>query len=564
METVPFVYKFCVADYYVIGAYLLLLCSVGFLVKRLCRNSKDYLIGGNKIPWWLCGGSIFMMSFSAWTFTGAAGFAYDYGVLIIAIFYFNVIAFLLGGRFLAHRVRQTRLYTFGQIIYERFGRAGEQFFVWIQIPKMLFGGAIWLLGLAVFVAVAFGIPMPLTILVTGGVILLYTTLSGSWAVMTSDFLQTIILLALTVTISILTLLKVGGFGGLVEGMDPGHLRLFSEKHSWMWVVAYFAQIMIIFNSVIGANRFLAVRDGKDARKAAYLAAGLFLLGPVIWFIPPLAASFLFPDIGTLLPALKHPSDGAYVLMGLHVLPAGLAGLLVMAIFAATLSSLDSAINANAGILAMNVYKPLFRPGASDREMFLASRVFNVLCGVTVIASAYALSKQEGMNLFDLMLLLSAGISLPLAVPCVLLFFFRKTPKWTAVAAVAFGGIYSVIGLRSEWDLFTRVMGILAIGIVTFSVSRLFWNRCSAGTHAAVNAFYTKMETPVSEEEVTGSENVSHLLLVGSILMMVAAGLFIAAFFPNPLSGRLIIGAVSFSILVIGGLLYRIGGRSAAG
>jgi hypothetical protein len=62
----------------------------------------------------------------------------------------------------------------------------------------------------------------------------------------------------------------------------------------------------------------------------------------------------------------------------------------------------------------------------------------------------------------------------------------------------------------------------------------------------------------------GSENVSHLLLVGSILMMVGAGLFIAALFPNPLEGRMIIGAVSFSILAIGGLLHRIGGRSAAG
>lgn len=557
--TEPFVYQFAPADYYVIGAYLLLLLSMGFVVKKLCNNSKEFLIGGNKIPWWLAGGSIFMMSFSAWTFTGAAGFAYEYGVLIILLFYFSGLGLLAGALFFAHRVRQTRWLTFGQIMHERFGRLGEQFYVWVQIPKMLFGGAIWLLGLAVFVSVAFGVPMPITIVVTGGIILLYSTLSGTWAVMTTDFLQAIVLMVLTVAIAILTLLEVGGVTSLLNQMEPSRLTLTSDDHSVMWIIAYFAQIMVIFNSIMGANRYLAVRDGASARKAALLASFLFFIGPLIWFAPPFAASFMFPDIGNLLPELTHPADGAYVLMGLHVLPVGLAGLLVMVIFAATLSCMDSAITMNAGILSMNVYKPLFRPEASEREMFIATRVFNFICGVVVILSAYGLSKQQGLNLFDLLLLLSAGVSLPLAVPCVLVYIFRRTPRWAAVVAVIASGMFSFVGVRAGWDLPPRVFGILFICIFVFTIAGLFWERTTEEARSSIRKFYRKMETPVDvEKEVSGSEEVRHLFVVGSLLMLIGFGLSGILFFPGTVGHRWVIASVVAGIFLIGFTLYRIG------
>lgn len=563
MPPEAYTYQFAPADYYVIIAYILLISSLGLILKKLCNSSKDYLIGGNKIPWWLAGTSVFMMSFSAWTFTGAAGFAYEHGILIILLFYFNVFAYLFAGRFLAARIRQTRNVTFGQIIRERFGRLGEQFFVWVQVPTMLFSGAIWLLGLAVFVAVAFGVPMQVTILITGAVILIYSTLSGSWAVMTSDFLQSVVLMALSLIIAVLTLIDVGGIGGLIEKLEPSQLQITSPTHNWVWILAFGVQISIIFNSVLGANRYLAVRDGNNARKAAYLAAFLFLLGPVIWFIPPLAASFMFPDIGAMLPDLTHPNDGAYVLMGLHMLPSGLAGLLVMVIFAATLSSMDTSINVNAGILTMNVYKPFFRPEATDRELFIASRCFNVICGVTVTFSAYLLSLQDQMNLFDLMLLMSSAVALPLAVPCVLLFVFRKTARWAAVASVIASGAFSFYGVQAEWHLFPRVFGIVGIATAIFLIAGYGWKYCNATIKAQVEAFYTKLERPVDASvEVEGGEDVSHLYLVGKLAMLISGGLLGLLLFPNPLEARIIILATAVLIGLAGFTMYVAGTHAA--
>lgn len=324
----------------------------------------------------------------------------------------------------------------------------------------------------------------------------------------------------------------------------------------MWVVAYFSQTLIIFNSILGANRYLAVRDGRCAQKAANLAAALFLVGPVIWFIPPLAASFVFPDIDAMLPALQHANYGANVLMALHMLPAGLAGLLVMAIFAATLFSMHNTINVNAGILSMNVYKPLFRPHTSERELFIASRVFNVLSRVAVVCGAYTLSKHNGMNLFDLMLLMLTGIGLPLAVPCLLLFIFRQTPPWTAVASVAAAGIYSFYAVRADLHLSRRVFGI---------IGRLLWKSTAAGQREKIEKFYRRMETPVdATKEIVGSEDVRHLSLVGLLAMLVGAGLLLAAVFPNPLGARIIIALTALMIFSVGFTMHWIGGPPKSG
>ncbi len=560
------VYSFVAADYFVIFGYLLLLPSVGFLMKRLCGGSRDFLIGGNKIPWWLAGASIFMMSFSAWTFTGAAGFAYQHGILIVVIFYLNVISYLVAGWLVAGRVRQTRVVTYGQIIYERFGRFGEQFFIWLQFPKMLFGGAIWLLGLSIFVAVAFGVPMEVTIFVTGAVILIYSTLSGSWAVMTTDFVQSIVLLVLSAVIAVLTLLHpdVGGIGGLFGQMPEGHVRVVSVEHGWLWILAYFLQMGVLLNSVIGANKFLAVRNGACARKATWLAAAMFVVGPLVWFIPPFAATFLFPDIDAILSGLNHPRDGSYVLMGLHLLPPGLVGLMVMVIFAATLSSMDTAINVNAGILSMNVYKPFLRPEASESELLVASRIFNVICGLIVILTAYLLSQLESLNLFDLMLIMLSVLGLPMAVPCVLLYFYRRTPRWPAAVSVLLGGGFGLVGSLSGWSLEIRIFGILLINILVFSIARLFWSRVEPSEQSAIKRFYDKMETPVDTAvEVIGSEDTRQLLLVGTLTLIIGAGLVCLLFFPNGGRERVIIALTAAIILGIGWILRMVGQRSRA-
>jgi len=563
MKIEEYVYQFAAADYYVIGAYLLMLVSIGFILKKLCGGVNDYFVGGNKIPWWLAGAGCFMASFSAWTFTGAAGFAYQHGILIVLLFYFNVVSFWFAGSFIAAKCRQSRRVTPAQIIFDRFGRLGEQFFLWIQVPNMLFGGAIWMMGLATFLSVAFGVPMQLTIIVSSAVVLIYSTLSGSWAVMTSAFLQSLVLMALSVVVAVLTLIKIGGFQGLVTQVDPSKFVLFKGEHTGVWALAYFSQIFMIFNSAVGSTRFLSVRDGKNARKAAHFASILFLIGPLVWFLPPIASSHFFPNLGEILPALKHPQDAAYVMMGLNVLPHGLAGLMIMVIFAATLSSMDAAINQNAGIITLNIYKPLFRPHADEKELFIVSRVANVLCCAGVTMGALFLAKQEEFALFDLMLILSSVIGLPLAIPFVLMYWAKRTPRWAAVVSVVCGALYSYIAFINNWSLGARVFGILGIGTGSFFLSGfLFWKRTPEKIKNDIAEFYERINRPVDTVlEKVGSEDIGQLKLVGMMAMFIAVSLLVVVFFPNTLKARLIVAAAAAAIFLVGWLMNLAGRRS---
>ncbi len=562
MESARYIHQFTAADYYVIGAYLLMLVSVGFIVKKLCGNVKDYFIGGNKIPWWLAAGSCFMMSFSAWTFTGAAGFAYNNGIRICMMFYYNIAGYIFMGLFLAAKCRQTRQITFPQIIYQRFGRLGEQVFLWIQVPNMMFCGAIWLVGLATFISAAFGVPIMATILVTGTVILIYSTISGSWAVMTTDFLQSIILMTLTVVVFVLTLGKIGGIEGFMSKVDPSKLQLFNEEHSGFWQLAYFAQTFMVFTSVLNAPRYLAVGDGKSARKVAFLTGGLFLIGPIMWFVPPIAASYFFPNIAETFPHLQHPQDAAYVLMGLNVLPNGLAGLLLMVVFAATLSSMDSGVNQNAAIITLNLYKPLFRPNASEREMFIASRVFNLVCGLLIMTAAIFLSMQKEMALFDLLFFLTATMVLPIMIPCFMIYWNIKTPLWSATVVLLLGLAYSIITYVTDCSFPVRVFGTMIVGFGSYFLCTLFWKYASAPDKRKVEDFYTTINTPIDKEkENIGKENVSHLFVVGTLTMIIGAGLFVVVFFPNDLRGRMIITATSVAIFLCGLGMYALGKKS---
>ena len=157
------------------------------------------------------------------------------------------------------------------------------------------------------------------------------------------------------------------------------------------------------NNLNDASRYLCVKDSAHARKAALLAAGLFCGGTFIWFLPPLAASVTHPDLGAVFPTLSNPAEGSFFAIAVSTFPAGMLGLLVSVIFAATMSSMDSGLNKNAGIFVKNFYQPVLRPAATDRELLMAGKVTTVGLGAIVILLAQTYSRLEGLTLFQLML-----------------------------------------------------------------------------------------------------------------------------------------------------------------
>jgi len=120
-------------EYLVIAAYLLFMIVTGVAFRRYISNFSDFFRSGCRGTWWLVGGSVFMASFSAWTFTGAAGVAYASGISVAVIFLANALGYFLNFALTAPLFRQMRATTFPEVITQRFDAATQQFYIWIGV-----------------------------------------------------------------------------------------------------------------------------------------------------------------------------------------------------------------------------------------------------------------------------------------------------------------------------------------------------------------------------------------------------------------------------------------------
>ena len=194
-----------VIDWIIIGSYLALIMAMGAVFSRFNRDDADYFRGGSKGVWWLVGASAFMSGFSAYTFTAASGVAFEAGWSVVVIYFANAFGYLLNFLFLAPWFRQIRATTGPEVTKERYGLRTQQFYAWIGVVMSLLMAGIWLNGLAIFTATIFGLDVKLVIIIVGIVVLFYSMSGGVWAVMGTDFLQSLILIPITILMAYLCL-----------------------------------------------------------------------------------------------------------------------------------------------------------------------------------------------------------------------------------------------------------------------------------------------------------------------------------------------------------------------
>jgi SSS family solute:Na+ symporter len=570
-------------DFAVIAFYFLFMIGIGVYFRRFSKNASEYFRGGGQMTWWLVGASAFMASFSAWTFTGAASIAYEFGLVIMVIYFCNAVGFVLNYTHFAPWFRQMRVITVMQAVRARFSAANEQFFTWLQLPVQLLYAGIWLFGLAIFFSSVFKVNLAATIIVTGLAVLIMATIGGSWAVVAGDFLQALILMPITFVVAFLALREVGGVGALIEKVPASHLDLTGSaftEYGWLWIVAMLMNKIFVLNNMQDAARYLCVKDGAAARKAALMSAILFVVGPIIWFIPPLAARVLYPDLGAVLPGINNPSEGAYVAIAMKTMPAGLMGLLVTGIFSATMSSMDTGLNRNAGVFVKNVYQPLFRPHASERELVTVGKAASLIMGLIVIAVALMYSSWKNLGLFKLMINFTALVGIPYSISLLWCLVVKKTPAWSGWSTVLVSLLASLLvsqGLDWPWvrsllgafgaesvadwakkhDFVAANFFIISVGTAWFFATRLFYDRSPSAYKERVEAFFAEMRRPVDFAKEIGENSDNHQAMALSKLCT-AYGVFVAllVLIPNPLIGRGCILFCSLALLGTGWLLRR--------
>lgn len=575
-------------DHAIIVFYFGFMLAVSWVFRRFITNVSDYFRSGGQVLWWMAGGSAFMVSFSAWTFTGAASRAYLDGWPIMVLYLGNSVGFFLNAAWFGPKLRQLRVVTGMEAVRQRFGRASEQTFTWITLPLQMLTAGIWLYGLGVFFSAAFGMEVEMTIIVTGLSVLLISLLGGSWAVLASDFIQVLVLMPVTIVTLFLAVAHAGGWSVAFDRLGATSLnldKLLSDDFLLFWCVAVLFKQFLSTNNLHDASRYLCVKDGAHARKAALLGAGLFLVGIVIWFVPPMLATLTHPDLAATFPELAQPAEGSFFAIAQTVFPVGMTGLLVSGIFAATMSSMDSGLNKNAGVFIKNFYQPLLRPRAGERELLRAGKVTTIVLGLTVISVALFYSTLRNLTLFELMVKFQVLVSLPYIVPLVLGLIIRRTPGWTGWSAVIvcfltsfltdryldiawaarqFGVLDDVTTWeRQNWEQGIGVFTILGAGLAWFLFARLFYRHESAKQKAAIDQFCHNLATPVdyAREEAVATDD-KQSWLIGWLCLPYGAVVTLMALIPNPPVGRLAFVFCGGVVMLVGWLLVRQARRPA--
>ncbi|MBT8131283.1 MAG: transporter, partial [Gammaproteobacteria bacterium] len=402
------------------------------------------------------------------------------------------------------------------------------------------------------------------------------------AVIASDFMQMIVIMAVTICCAAVGIYHAGGItpiiqnfpGDFVAGTNLNYMSIF-----YIWAFSIFLKQIGLTNNIIYSYRYLVAKDSSHARKGALLACVLMTLGPIIWFIPAWFMEGSGVDLASMYPEQgANYSEASYLAFVKLYMPAGMVGLLVAAMFAASMSSIDSGLNRNAGIIVKNFVQPVLVPNISEKNLMIVSRVASVCFGVLIVSVArFAHSLQE-LSLLDAMLYMSALLGFPQMIPSFLGFFVRKTPDWAAWATMLVGAVVSYIiavvlrpddieywfGLTSrltsrEWVDLVVAISLISHVVITggfFCLTTLFYKRLPEDRESAVERFFVNINTPLHKAEGDHAhlDNRQRILLGR---MVAIAGILVMAMMalPNPLWGRLVFLSCGVVVFVVGFMLF---------
>ena len=407
-------------DLVIIGIYFVIVFGIGFYFSRKERTSEDYFLASRNIGWFAIGASLFVSNISTEHFIGLAGSGATSG---LAVGHFEWLAclmlLLLGWVFVPFYLR-SNVFTMPEFLERRFNRNCATYlasisviaYIFTKISVHLYAAAIVLervvgwspLTAAVILVVATGI---------------YTIAGGLAAVIYTDLVQTLILLAGAMALTIIGLDKVGGFAGLRAAVPTDYFHMIkpATDGEFPWTGIFFgAPILGIWywcTDQVIVQRVLSAKDEGHAKAGTIFAGFLKVLPVFVLVLPGLIAFALYPQLFHVVGGKVTNGDIAYPTMIVNLLPPGLVGLMIAALLAALMGAMSSVFNSASTMVTLDFYKK-FRPAATESQLVFFGRMATgamVLLGLLWVPYIHHLSPQ----LYIYLQSVQAYISPPIAV-----------------------------------------------------------------------------------------------------------------------------------------------------
>lgn len=443
------------ADWSVLAFYLAGTVFIGVFLGRFIKNSSDMFAAGGQSPWWISGLSAFMTMFSANTFVVWGGIAYEHGVVAIVINLCYGVAAIAAGFTVAGKWKKMGIRTPAEYVDKRFGRGALHFYTWFMMAFRIVGtgGALYAIARLTLAVIGgdegglSGGDLNIAILIFALIVVGYTMIGGLWAVLMTDTLQFVILNLAVLFVIPLSLVRAGGISNFIEKAPEGFLSATNDKYTFLFLAGWVA----IHYFMIGAEwafvqRYLCVPTPKDARKSTFLFGGLYLFSPFLWLLPPLLWRIQQPiPVGADVETVTKMAETAYILSCKAVLPIGMLGLMLAALFSATASMISSQLNVFSGVLTENIYKPM-AGNPSEKRLVHMGRLFTCILGLTVAGIAIATPHLGGAA--KMIISVTQVMVTPLLAPTLLALFIPRLGVSTIWATV---GVCFPLGLLAKFS-----------------------------------------------------------------------------------------------------------------
>jgi len=539
-------------DFIVMAVFALLIFSIGLAFTRTgSKSSQAFFEAGGETPWWINGLSLFISYFSAGTFVVWGSIAYKHGLVANTIQLTMAFSGLMVAMFIAARWKRTKTKTAAEYIGKRFGTKAQQFYTYLILLLSLVntGAVLYPVGKMVYVATPFSLNA--CIIGIGVIIVLYTAAGGLWAVLVTDVVQFIILMAAVLIVIPAAFTEIGGAGNLFSKAPADFFEPFTTDFTAGFMLAFIGyQTIYIGGNWSYVQRYTSVSNERNAKKVGYLFAFLYLLSPFIWMLPPMIYRIINPDLQGLEP------EGAYMMLCQKVLPAGLIGLVLSGMISATSSKANTTINLASTVFAQDVYRNVFRPKATEREQILIARLFTLLFGAGTIGVAMLVPRAGGI--VEVVLSIAAIAGGALFAPIIWsLYSLRQTSfsvVTTTIFSLAVNLFFKVIAPSLIGIKFNRTIEtILGVGLPLLMLGLFevyyFINRRSSSHAIALREALKKEKSEqmqITEHHEAQRQNTFGIRVITIASGFVGLGILVLGFFSD---GGWIVSLVGSGIFI---------------
>lgn len=390
------------ADLIIFFLYLIGITIFGGTFFRKNKTSAAFTLGNQNIPAWVVTLSIFATFVSSISYLALPGNAY-LGNWNAFVFSLSLpLAGLIAIRFfvpLYRKVNSPSAYTY---LEQRFGPwariyASASYFL---TQLMRIGTILYLMALTIHSVL--GYPIAPVIIITGMLVMIYSLLGGIQAVVWTDAIQAIILMAGALLCIVFLLFDMPEGPAQVFEIGAANKKFglgspgFDLSESTFWVVLVYGIFINLQNFGIDQNyvqRYIASRSDRDAKRSALSGALLYLPVSLLFvFIGTALFAYYNGGPGTLSEELRSAGsgDGIFPYFIVNELPAGITGLLIAAIFAAGMSTVSTSYNSMATVFLTDYYQRFFKRTATDRQAMRVLYISSLLISIGGVSIALAM------------------------------------------------------------------------------------------------------------------------------------------------------------------------------